>query len=290
MLSYQQQAQFRTHGYLLIPDALADIGLLRLRETYERVRQQTQGAWRKAIAADNGKGVYGLGEAAHVMLDLYQYDPLFLDLANNPTIIPIAEAVVGPDLQLTELVGHNHPAGTAAHIEWHRDWPPWSHPTQILKAKVFYCLDDITDDMGPFSVVPGSHNRPSDPPGSVNSFSAEPGTQTPLYTGAQLENMPEMKKLTAAAGTAIIWNVALWHTATANTSERDRRIITCGYTHFWVKQWEDRTPPKEIIAWADTPQKRQLMGIHAVQGRAAWDRHDVAYLPEHKTIADAKPF
>ena len=57
MLSEQQQAQFRTQGYLLIPDALADIGLLRLRETYERVRQQTQVAWRKAIAADNGKGV-----------------------------------------------------------------------------------------------------------------------------------------------------------------------------------------------------------------------------------------
>ena len=43
-------------------------------------------------------------------------------------------------------------------------------------------------------------------------------------------------------------------------------------------------------AWADTPQKRQLMGIHAVQGRAAWDRRDVAYLPEHQAIADAKPF
>ena len=229
MLSEQQQAQFRTQGYLLILDALADIGLLRLRETYERVRQQTQVAWRKAIAADSGNGIYGLGAAAHVMLDLYQYDRLFLDLANNLTIIPIAEAVVG-------------------------------------------------------------HNRPSDPPGSVNSFSAGPGTQTPLYTGAQLENMPEMKKLTAAAGTAIIWNVALWHTATANTSPRDRRIITCGYTHFWVKQWEDRSPPKEIIAWADTPQKRQLMGIHAVQGRAAGDRHDVACLPEHQTGADAKPF
>ena len=59
---------------------------------------------------------------------------------------------------------------------------------------------------------------------------------------------------------------------------------------FWVKQWEDRTPAREIVAWADTPQKRQLMGIHAVQGRAAWDRRDVAYLPEHQAIADAKPF
>ena len=106
----------------------------------------------------------------------------------------------------------------------------------------------------------------------------------------RLEAMPAMKKLGAPAGTAVIWNVALWHTATANTANRDRKMLAYGYTHFWVKQWEDRTPPEEIIAWADTPQKRQLMGIHAVQGRAAWDRQDVPYLPKHKAIADAKPF
>jgi ectoine hydroxylase-related dioxygenase (phytanoyl-CoA dioxygenase family) len=154
------------------------------------------------------------------MPDLYQYDPLFLDLSNNPAVIPILQAVVGLDLQLTEMIAHNHPADT----------------------------------------------------------------------GSELGNMPQMKKITAPAGTAVIWNVALWHTATANTSPRDRRLIVYGYTHFWVKQWEDRTPAREIVAWADTPQKRQLMGIHAVQGRAAWDRRDVAYLPEHQAIADAKPF
>ena len=26
------------------------------------------------------------------------------------------------------------------------------------------------------------------------------------------------------------------------------------------------------------------------QGRAAWDRQDIPYLPKHKAIADAKPF
>ncbi len=158
------------------------------------------------------------------MPDLYQYDPLFLDLSNNPAVIPILQAVVGLDLQLTEMIAHNHPADTDAHIEWHRDWPPWNHPTQILKAKVFYYLDDITDDMGPFSIVPGSHTRPDDPPGSANSFAENPRTQAPCYTGSELGNMPQMKKITAPAGTAVIWNVALWHTATANTSTRDRRL------------------------------------------------------------------
>jgi ectoine hydroxylase len=290
VLTEKQREHFRTQGYLLVPDALAEIGLERVWDAYEQVRRKTEGEWRETIAVATGKGVYGQGMAAHVMVDLHLHDPLFLDLANNPQVVPILATVVGPDLQLTEAIGHNHPAGTPAHIEWHRDWPPWTHPTQILKAKVFYYLDDISDDMGPFSVVPGSHTWPDDPPGSFNSFAVETNAEKPQYAGAQLEDMPEMKKLTAPAGTAVIWNVALWHTATANTSASDRQMIVYGYTHFWVKQWEDRTPPPEIVDWADTPQKRQLMGIHAVQGRAAWDRRDVAYLPEHQAIADAKPF
>ncbi len=36
---------------------------------------------------------------------------------------------------------------------------------QILKAKVFYFLDDIGSDMGCFSIVPASHTWPEDPPG-----------------------------------------------------------------------------------------------------------------------------
>ena len=99
-----------------------------------------------------------------------------------------------------------------------------------------------------------------------------------------------MKKLVAPAGTAVIWNVALWHSATPNTSTRDRRLVVYGYTHFWVKHWEARRPPPHIIEWADTPQKRQLMGIHAVHGRAAWDRQDVPYLPTHKELVQAKKF
>ena len=34
------------------------------------------------------------------------------------------------------------------------------------------------------------------------------------------------------------------------------------------------------IARANTPARRQFMGIHAVEGRASWDRKDVPYLPE----------
>jgi ectoine hydroxylase-related dioxygenase (phytanoyl-CoA dioxygenase family) len=102
--------------------------------------------------------------------------------------------------------------------------------------------------------------------------------------------MPGMKKMIGPAGSVLVWDVTLWHTGTANTSNRDRRLLIYGYMPFWVKKWESRTPPESIIHWADTPQRRQLIGIHAVHGRASWDRKDVPYLPEHEELARAKKF
>ena len=32
------------------------------------------------------------------------------------------------------------------------------------------------------------------------------------------------------------------------------------------------------------------MGIHAVEGRAVWDRKDVEYLPEHLELVKSKKF
>lgn len=65
-------------------------------------------------------------------------------------------------------------------------------------------------------------------------------------------------------------------------------MVIYGYMPFFIKKWNASTPPDSVVAWADTPQKRQLMGIHCVHGRRGWDRTDVPYLPEHEAIAMAK--
>ena len=223
------------------------------------------------------KGGYGNGPDAHTMGDIHQYDSLFLDIAENPLVLPILREVVGPDVQTMEMVAHCHHAGTNAHTGWHRDWPAWRHPQFMLKAKVFYFLDDQTPEMGCFSLVPGSHKR-------------DPYPSRTEYVGETLVQMPGLKKIVAKAGSAIIWNVLCWHSGLANISSRDRRILIYGYMPFWVKKWGSTPPPQHIVDWADTPYRRQLMGIHAVEGRAAWDRKDVPFLPEHAEMAAAKKF
>lgn len=276
-LTDDQREQFREQGYILVENALDLIGLDRVRAAYEHVQRLTEPAWRESVRQGTYKGGYGNGPDAHTMGNVYQYDDLFLDLADNPSVIPLLEGVVGPNLQVMEIVAHCHHAGTQAHTGWHRDWPPYRHPQYALKAKAFYFLDDQTEDMGCFALVPGSNRWDEDPPKD-------------RYINETLEQMPGMKKMTGPAGSVLIWDVTCWHTGTANTSTRDRRLVIYGYMPFWVKKWESQSPPENIVRWADSPRRRQLLGIHAVQGRASWDRKDVPYLPEHEEIVKQKKF
>ena len=50
VLTDEQQTKFRTQGYLLVPDALDSIGLERIHSAYEKIRRDTEPAWRRAIA------------------------------------------------------------------------------------------------------------------------------------------------------------------------------------------------------------------------------------------------
>ena len=276
-LTDEQVTHFREHGYVLVENALDAYGLARVRSAFEAAQRATDPAWRGMVQSGVFKGGYGHGPDAHTIDEAYQHDELFLDIAENPHLAPLLERVIGPNVQSMEIVAHCHHAHTNAHTGWHRDWPPYRHPHYALKVKAFYFLDDQSEEMGCFTVVPGSHQWDDDPPRD-------------RYTGRDLETMPGMKKMVGPAGSVLVWDVTLWHTGTANTSDRDRRLLIYGYMPFWVKKWESRTPPDTVINWANTPQRRQLMGIHAVHGRASWDRKDVPYLPEHAALAAAKRF
>jgi ectoine hydroxylase-related dioxygenase (phytanoyl-CoA dioxygenase family) len=277
MFNQSELDHYKEHGYVIIENALDTFGLGRVQTAYEHIQSLTEPAWRQSLVEGNFKGGYGNGPDAHTMDSIYQYDNLWLDIAANPRILPLLKEIVGIDVQTMEMVTHCHHAGTQAHTGWHRDWPAWSHPQYTLKAKVFYFLDDQEPDMGCFTLVPGTQKLDDGPPRGQ-------------YVHDTLEDMPGLKKIVGKAGSAIVWNVLCWHTGLANTSQRDRRIAIYGYMPFWVKKYGSERPHQSIIDWADTPHKRQLMGIHAVEGRAVWDRKDVEYLPEHLELVKSKKF
>ena len=181
-LSEEQREFYSKNGYLIIENVLDPIGLDQVVEAYERTEAKLKPAWEQSLIDGTYGGGYGNGPNAHTMRPDFSEDPIFLDVANNPLIIPLVANIVGPDYQVMEMCLHNHHAGTEAHTGWHRDWPAWTHPQYTLKAKVFYFLDDQDPDMGCFSLVPDTHKLPDGPTRGE-------------YTGSTLEDMPNFKKM-----------------------------------------------------------------------------------------------
>jgi ectoine hydroxylase-related dioxygenase (phytanoyl-CoA dioxygenase family) len=273
----QRREQMDEEGYILIEDALEPFGLDNVVEAWERIQAEDEPGWKQAVRDGTVSGGYGNGPNAHTMSAVYKRDKIFFDIGGNPMMRPLVEDLHGVDVQCAGVTNHCHHAGTAAHTTWHRDWSPWTHHTWIIKSKIFYFLDDQDLEMGCFSIVPGTHKLPD-------------GPDKEAYSNENLEKMPGMKKITGKAGSAILWNVLMYHTGTANTSNKDRRIIITSYIPFWMKTWGASGPPQNVIDWTDTPDLRQFWGIHAVDGRASYDRADVPYLPEHEEITKAKKF
>ena len=77
-----------------------------------------------------------------------------------------------------------------------------------------FFLDDVTADNGPTRLVPGSHRSGSIPPKNL----ADPRARH-----------RDEKCITGPAGDVLVFSSHLWHSGTANTSGRPRRVITVTY-------------------------------------------------------------
>jgi hypothetical protein len=82
----------------------------------------------------------------------------FIDLATHPWIMAMAEEVLGPHYQIVE-VGFDTPFQGAANQPWHRDFPSpqETYEDHRITSLAFNLTGvDVTPDMGPFQVAPGT--------------------------------------------------------------------------------------------------------------------------------------
>ncbi len=87
-------------------------------------------------------------------------------------------------------------------------------PYQVCNS--IWLLDDFTEDNGATRVVPGSHRRTV----SVRDTMPDPAAAHPGEV-----------KLTAPAGTVVVFNSHLWHGGTLNRTGSQRRALHSYFTH-----------------------------------------------------------
>lgn len=109
-----------------------------------------------------------------------------------------------------------------------------------LKVNVLWCLNDFTKENGYTRVIPKSHKIRSFPKNNKDCINT--------------------KQLYAKAGSAIIFDGALWHSGSGKKNDLMRWAIVLGYARWWIKPSFDfmKNTPKNIFKKLDDEDKRIL--------------------------------
>ncbi|MDX1934726.1 MAG: phytanoyl-CoA dioxygenase family protein [Capsulimonadales bacterium] len=228
---------FERDGYVLMENALTPAQLTELNDAYDRqltLHPRPPKATRVEVPR------------------ILEQDPAFEPLMDLRPVFRVARAIIGADIELATGGELDHKfAKTPAYIGWHGDFQ-WMvnvpFPRQNYFVRCVYFMTDVEPDMGPFTLLPGTHRADGPCPGWKDE------TGQPAYREGQIG-------ITGPAGSCLICNTEIWHTNCPNTADRDRRLIMILYKHAWMKQWQEgyETTP-EFAARQTDPLRRQLTG------------------------------
>src|SRR3954471_23699927 len=144
----------------------------------------------------------------------------FVEIATNPWIIAVSEAVLGPDYKIVEI-GFDVPNPGAVAQPWRRDFPA---PEETISGRRLNSLAfnitcvDVTEDMGPFEIAPGTQwDLPID--FEYEMFPSKSNYQR--YQQRAERKMPKMGDVSARSALTI-------HRGTANRSDKSRPALVLG--------------------------------------------------------------
>jgi ectoine hydroxylase-related dioxygenase (phytanoyl-CoA dioxygenase family) len=237
-------ASLQRDGYLLREQLFTGAALERLRTGVDRLVEKE---WDQHRNKEIGERSWGI-----ILRYLMDKDPVFLELLKFPPILSVAKAMLGPLIRLRGLSARvTFPGAERQETPLHqhlrvltKPLPPWFAPPHRMDALIY--LDDLNDDTGTVSLVPGSHAWVDRQP---------PKTYDPVE--GELELRPK-------AGDAVLMHSNLWHRG-GPTLAAKRRMLILSYQPTWFRGSPYGVQPadgltKELLKEADEETK-MLLGI-----------------------------
>jgi hypothetical protein len=171
------------------------------------------------------------------------------ELIANPPAIKFLREVFGDDVvMMTYSYARSEPGHPG--ISLHADGQPYgsrifgyegSCPWLI---RVLYYLDDLTEEVSPFRVVPRS--------------------QLSMHADAnpykRYQEHPEELAVTAKAGSAVLINHRVFHGNYPNTGDRPRELLAIAYRPAWA------SPIDKVDEWSEADLERVPPAVRAVMG------------------------
>ncbi|HLJ68474.1 MAG TPA: phytanoyl-CoA dioxygenase family protein [Chloroflexota bacterium] len=125
----------------------------------------------------------------------------FLELVTHPVITELSVRLFGEEYQIVEL-GCDVPLPGAVNQPWHRDFPIPDETRQgrISSVCLNVCSVDVTPEMGPFQVVPGTHFDPGE---DFDSGMFPPESRYAEYESRMQSRFPRRGSVSVRSGLGI---------------------------------------------------------------------------------------
>ena len=200
-LDEQSVNAFKTNGYLVLGQILNGPELQRYQEIFDRDWVEMQTHW------------YGGGDQT-MNCDALVTSPEFDGIIRHPQVLPPLVELMGGKVCFSELcIRHMAPYDGALSRAWHRDRPHWpQHPYRMDYMQLMVYLTDVNETTHCFSISP------------------ESAEQEILERDAQVER-GGVQDLHGPAGTGILFNVSVMHTATVRPTAKVRKSVQIYYGH-----------------------------------------------------------
>jgi hypothetical protein len=199
---------FLRDGYLVLPDVFTSSEI----DHFRQLRQAATRDW---------CFVNGQADEPIVVGDLLERHPrTMLEVVTHPSILGLAESIMGPFVQLDSVVLHASPPSPEHSrgqvVCWHRDrfgsFPAGLY-TRPLALIYFVYLQDMNAETGPLRVIPGSHRQPIE------------------ITPADLARARDDEVLvTTVPGDVIVIHNNLLHSGTRSVANVGRQFLGLSYT------------------------------------------------------------
>jgi phytanoyl-CoA hydroxylase len=223
VISQQDVAFYREHGYLVVEGVVSSAELAELRGVTDEFVD-------KARARTGHDDVYDLEDSHSATAPRVRriktphlWHASYAAMVAHPGILAILKALWGPSIRFDVSKLNLKAAGYGAPVEWHQDWAFYPHTNDDLAA-VGIMIDDVDETNGPLMVIPGSHRGPIFDHHDEQGFfcgAIDPGRGEVDFSRAV--------KLTGPAGSITIHHARTVHGSATNSSGRPRRLLLHQY-------------------------------------------------------------
>lgn len=225
VLTPEQVTQYFSDGYLLVENAIGPDWLERLQAASAEFVEQSRALTKSNADLDIEPDHTAENPRLRRLTSPVDNHPAFAELALQGPVAEIALDLLGSPARYHHSKLNYKWSGGGAAVEWHQDIQYWPH-TDFTPLTIGVYLADVTDEMGPMGIIPGSHT------GELYNLYDNDQRWTGNIRSDDLDrvSLDTVDWLKGPAGSVTVHNCGAVHGSMPNESDQPRPLLLQTYS------------------------------------------------------------